>query len=252
MIIDATRIKTTYIKGRKAYFVSDIAEVFGKAPVAKLVKHKAIFTERVKAGGKTRVRRLVSHKALELVNALVEAEEAVEGLQDTAIGLETAQANAQPAPAQIDLAQIKFVQPELLNDYKPIEDINRVEVPEISLAAIKDKQLDLEQVRNSMIQKRINDLCFRQARETIKTRGLTKDQALGNDREVYREPYLIMYTAFDRYMRAELVKFNMTLEDIGLGYAKNVNNRSYIDRIAEVGQLNNLLVVAEALFQPKN
>jgi hypothetical protein len=247
MIIDATRIKNTYIKGKKAYLISDIAEVFGGEPVRKLIKHKAVFTDRVTADGKTRVRRLVSHKALELVSALVEAEEAIEGLQNSTIDPEPQANNEQLAPEQVDLAQT-----ELLNEYKPIEDINRVEVPEISLSAIKDKQLDFEQARNSMIQKRINDLCFRQARETIKTRGLTSAEALRNDREVYREPYLIMYTAFDRYMRAELVKFNMTLEDIGLGYAKNVANRSYIDRIAEVGQLNNLLVVAEALFQPKN
>ena len=105
--------------------------------------------------------------------------------------------------------------------------------------------------RDTMVKERIKDLCYKEARKNIKAQNLSEREAMTDDRKIYREPYLIMYNTFDRYMRTELLKFNMTLEDIGLGYAKNVANKPYIDRITEAGQLNNLLVVAEALFQPK-
>ena len=236
MTIDTNKLRSTYINGKKAYFVSDIAEHFGNKPVKKLIKNKAIFTERVKHNNNSQTRRLVLHKDLESFDAVPENRESV----FTKFKKLTASFTGKKEQTQ-----------EFLNNYQPVQEGEKVEMPDISLEAIRDKQLDLGQARNEMIQKRINDLCYREARKTIRAKRLTEKESLKNDRQVYREPYLILYNTFDRYMRAELVKFNMTLEDVGLGYAKNTRNRTYIDRIAEAGQLDNLLVVAEALFQPK-
>jgi hypothetical protein len=121
---------------------------------------------------------------------------------------------------------------------------------DISLDKIRKTSISLEKERNNMMKDRIKQLCQNEGKRTVaakKKAGETVDA----ERMEYREPYLVMYSAFDRYMRIELNKLNMTLEDIGLGRARNEGKKPYIDRIAEAGQLHNLLVVAEALFQPK-
>lgn len=221
MTIDTNKIRNTYVAGKKAYFVSDIENQFGTTSVKKLVQNKTVFTERVKHNNNSQTRRLVFHKDFVRLTETLDKPNAAQG--------------------------------EVFQEYTPMPAVKgeKLEIPEVSLAAIRDKQIDLQEEREAMIKNRIKDLCYREARKNIKEQKLTDKEAMRDDRKVYREPYLILYSTFDRYMRAELIKFRMTLEDVGLGYAKNVANKPYLDRITEAGQLNNLLVVAEALFQSK-
>jgi AICAR transformylase/IMP cyclohydrolase PurH len=231
MSINTDKLRSTYIKGKKAYFVSDIEQHFGERPVTKLVKNKSIFTERVKYGNNSQKRRLVFHK----------------DLQNLPLETKGQQQNKKPMFNRIKEFYNK--KKENICNKPEAKKVNFV-AQDISLAEIRKTSISLETERNNMIKDRIKTLCNNEARKVIynkKKAGVAID---AESRIDYREPYLVMYATFDRYMRAELAKFNTTLEDIGLGRAKNKANKPYIDRIAAAGQLHNLLVVAEALFQP--
>ncbi len=67
MQINTDKVRSTYVKGKKAYFVSDIASEFGERPVNQLVKNKTIFMERVRVGNNSQMRRLVFQKDLQQV-----------------------------------------------------------------------------------------------------------------------------------------------------------------------------------------
>lgn len=229
MNIDTNKLRSTYVKGKKAYFVSDIAEQFGERPVTRLVKNKAIFKARVKDEGNSQNRRLVFHKDLQNL--------AVENIEKKAE----------------KLSMFKRIKKYYQQNKEVIKGAKKESAPvlvDISLDKIRQTSISLEKERINMMKDRIKKLTQDEGRRSVaakKKAGLKIDA----NRMEYREPYLVMYSAFDRYMRIELNKLNMTLEDIGLGRAKNLSNKPYIDRIAEAGQLHNLLVVAEALFQPK-
>lgn len=229
MNINTNKLRSTYVKGKKAYFVSDIAEQFGERPVTRLVKNKAIFKARIKDEGNSQNRRLVFHKDLQNLS--------VENMEKKSE----------------KLSMFKRIKKYYQQNKEVIKGAKKEAAPvlvDISLDKIRQTSISLEKERINMMKDRIKKLCLDEGRRSVVTKkkaGLKIDA----NRMEYREPYLLVYSAFDRYMRIELNKLNMTLEDIGLGRAKNTANKPYIDRIAEAGQLHNLLVVAEALFQPK-
>jgi len=233
MNIDTNKLRSTYVKGKKAYFVSDIAGHFGERPVTRLAKNKAIFKARVKDKNNSQNRRLVFHKDLQNL-----AMENVEKCKET---------------KKEKFSMFKRIKRYYQQTKEAANQPGKIQPPvmvEISLDKIRKTSISLEKERINMMKDRIKKLCLDEGRRSVaakKKAGLKIDA----NRMEYREPYLLMYSAFDRYMRIELNKLNMTLEDIGLGRVKNTGNKPYIDRIAEAGQLNNLLVVAEALFQPK-
>lgn len=232
MSINTNKLRSTYIKGQKAYFVSDIEKHFGERPVTKLVKTKSIFNERVKHGNNSQTRRLVFHKDLQNISF----EEA--GKENTQ---KVSMFNKIKKYCQGNKESKKCCENEI-KGFAPVE---------ISLDKIRKTSISLEKERLNMTKDRIKKLCNDEGIRNVKAKrkaGIKVDTVSRID---FREPYLLMYSAFDRYMRIELKKFNMTLEDIGLGRARNEGKKPYIDRIAEAGQLHNLLVVAEALFQPK-
>jgi hypothetical protein len=216
MQLDTNKLRSTYIKGKKAYFVSDIVENFGESPVTKLTKNKAIFTSRVKWNNNSQTRRLVLHK--DLVNT------------------------------NVSTPEVKAPKAEIIR--KPVT----------TVAEIRKMIGSAEEEKNRMLKARINKLCRSYSNRQIASKGVTKKDISENERWDYREAYLTMYSAFDRYMRAEINKRNVelrtpgahpSLEELGLGYAKNTDNTSYIDRIAACGQLETLFAVAQALFEQK-
>jgi hypothetical protein len=230
MNIDTNKLRSTYVKGKKAYFVSDIAAQFGERPVTRLTKNKTIFKARVKDEGNSQNRRLVFHKDLQNLS------------------LENVEKGQQKLSMFKRIKKYYQQNKEIIKG--AVQTSNAPKAVEISLDKIRKTSISLEKERINMMKDRIKKLCQEEGKRTIiakKKAGLTID----DNRMEYREPYLLMYSAFDRYMRIELNKLNMTLEDIGLGRARNEGKKPYIDRIAEAGQLHNLLVVAEALFQPK-
>jgi hypothetical protein len=246
MNIDTNKLRSTYVKGKKAYFVSDIEDQFGERPVTKLTKNKAIFKARVKDEGNSQNRRLVFYKDLQNLS-LEQKEKRAEYYKKN-----KEKAIAHKSKQRLNMfSRIKQYYQKNKSTVKGTAENSIIPgVADISLDKIRKTSISLEKERINMTKDRIKKLCLDEGRRTIaakKKAGLKIDA----NRMEYREPYLIMYSAFDRYMRIELNKLNMTLEDIGLGRARNEGNKPYIDRIAEAGQLHNLLVVAEALFQPK-
>lgn len=241
MNIDTNKLRSTYVKGKKAYFVSDIVGQFGERPVSRLNKNKAIFKARIKDKNNSQNRRLVLHKDLQNM------------------AMEIAEKRFEKAKEYQKKNKEKFSMFKRIKRYyqQTKETAKKAGAPqtpvmvEISLEKIRKTSISLEKERINMMKDRIKKLCMDEGKRSVAAKrkaGLPIDTDTRID---YREPYLIMYSSFDRYMRIELNKLNTTLEDIGLGRARNAANKPYIDRIAEAGQLNNLLVVAETLFQPK-
>ena len=230
MNIDTNKLRSTYVKGKKAYFVSDIAGQFGERPVNRLVKNKAIFKARIKDKNNSQNRRLVFHKDLQNM------------------AMEITEKNKEKFSM---FKRIKRYYQQTKETAKKAGTHQTPVMVEISLDKLRKTSISLEKERINMMKDRIKKLCMDEGKRSVAAKrkaGLPIDTDTRID---YREPYLIMYSSFDRYMRIELNKLSTTLEDIGLGRARNAANKPYIDRIAEAGQLHNLLVVAEALFQPK-
>lgn len=207
MHISTDKLRSTYINGKKAYFVSDIASNFGERPVTKLVEYKAIFTERVKYNNNSQTRRLVFHRDLQRLGSELATQEA-------------------PKRAQA----------------------KRPELPVLTVADVRKLSLSIQEEKNKMLKEEIKSLCKRYSDQEIRQKGLSRKDVEDSGRWQYRESWRTLYSTFDRYMRAELKKVNATLEDIGLGHAKKDGEKTYLDSIADAGQLESLHVIAQALF----
>jgi hypothetical protein len=143
------------------------------------------------------------------------------------------------------------------------EDLLKVSFNDEAAAPTGDKKIQLHytDVCNSInnvkrseeyssMKKHIKKLCQDWSIKRIKEKGLNVRDISNNGGWEYREPYRLLYSCFDRFMADKLKEIGKTLEDIGLGIVKS-NGKPYIDRIADAEQLENLHVVARALFEPK-
>jgi len=111
----------------------------------------------------------------------------------------------------------------------------------------------VEKVKQRSIKEHIKTLCKDWSIAEIKAKGLNASALEDSGRWEYREPYRIMYACFDKYMEEKLNEVGASLASLGLGLEaskKKKSGKTYMSSIAEAGQLENLHVIAQALFEP--
>lgn len=120
--------------------------------------------------------------------------------------------------------------------------------PVIDAKLVREHLASPQELQKVKLKEEITKLINDTANARIKAKGLTPQQVAASDREDHREAYKTLYAQFDRILRIELGKQGRTLEDIGLGRAKNQTGKPYIDRIGDAGHLENLAIVAREIY----
>jgi hypothetical protein len=239
--INTANLKPATVNGHPAYCVSDLVEHAGMTPVNAFKKENAIFTERVTINGVTRNRQFVLANNVHLYNAScgptpIKKSATTAGYTFKGVNsIQGASLEAQKEIPQIE-ADIPKAQPVM---------------PKLTVDAVRSHITSPEETLKRNLKDEINKLVHKEAMRQIEMKGLTPEQVQASDREDHRNTYKALYAQFDRIMRIELGKQGYTLEEIGLGKAKNYSGKSYIDRIIDAGYLENLHVVAQALFGQK-
>jgi hypothetical protein len=120
----------------------------------------------------------------------------------------------------------------------------RHKIPQ-TLDEVKAALQPMVEVEREVKKKAIHDLCMAYTQELIKRNGLTKQNLQETDRYAYREPRRMLYSQFERIfashpaMSAFLEHRELTEE----------NDVAYIDNVYNAGLINQLHMVAQALFE---
>ena len=120
--------------------------------------------------------------------------------------------------------------------------------PVFTAEGVRQKLGSPAEVLKRALKEQVKGLVERYAAGEIERKGITPEQVKASDRLEHRNAYKALYSEFDRQMRIELGSQGISLEEIGLGIARNTTGKSYIDRIAAAGHLENLQIVARELF----
>jgi hypothetical protein len=147
--------------------------------------------------------------------------------------------------------EVAYFMDDLNVDRKKVEVVSKggyYVKPVFTTEGVRQKLGSPAQVLKRALKEQIKSLVENYAEGEIARRGLTPEQVKASDRLEHRNAYKALYSEFDRQMRIELGNQGISLEEIGLGIAKNTTGKSYIERISAAGHLENLQIVARELF----
>jgi len=243
--VNTANMRTVEVNGQKAYCVSDLIDCAGMTPVNTFKKDGAVFMSRVTVGGVTRNRQLVNVDDVDTYNLLCDqtAVKTVEVTQQNITGgtsVKVVNTNDQIA---------EEIQTDVMHDITAARALPTP--PKFNLEEVRNHISSPEETAKRNLKSEINKLVHKEAMRQMNAKQITPQQEEENDRYEHRTAYKALYAQFDRIMRIELGKQGYTLEECGLGKAKNYSGTTYIDRITNAGYLENLHIVAQAMFEQK-
>lgn len=243
MQINKKDIRYTWLNKRKHYFVSDIEKTYGEAFVNHMKINKGIVYHQVKHNNNSQRRRLVTASDLEnLCKGFTVAPKKTKN---------TVKKTKQKIEAQTKTkteTKLKTKKNVVKVDTKNQPKAKVRVLPKITAHSAARKVHSLDKTKEMVLRKDIQRLCKKHTANTINNEDVSSKDIEASDRWVYREAYLMLYREFDRVTANLLKKSGKKLEDIGLGYKKNTDNVTYIDRVVKAGLLSSLHNVAQVMF----